>query len=155
MFNWPRRRECLRLIFAENIWEFSVYGGDMSSIISRHNLCLGAGSICTPEFSINDWYGAVRRNIQEPGFKTVCHNRPKPRHPVLHSLLGVPVAVIQGSLLDAHLPQLTPVLAAHKSNAWCLSHHHRCFPRSLPAALYEIPLLGRKSRRPSHWPVDR
>jgi len=43
----------------------------MSSIVCIHNLCSGAGSICKCQFPFHNRYGAVRRNIQESGFKTV------------------------------------------------------------------------------------
>jgi len=155
MVNWPMRQGCLRLGFAEFLHGICVHSRDMSFIVCRHHLCSCAGSISKRWVSIGTRYGAVQTNIQEPGFKTVCHNMVKPRRPVLPSCLGVPVAVIQGSHVDAPLPQLPPLLPARPSSAWCLSHHGRCFPRPFPAALYELPLLGRTSKRLSHWPVDR
>jgi len=115
-------REWLRLIFAENLHKFCVCSWDMSSIIRRHHLCRCAGSLCTCQFSIHNWYGAVRRNIQEARFKTVRHNWAKPRRLVLPPCLGVPVAVIQGSLLDAFLLQLPLQLPARPSSAGGISH---------------------------------
>jgi len=122
------RRECLRLIFAENLHEFSVCGRDMSSIICRHHLCRCAGSICTRWFSIHNIYGAVWRNIQEPGFETVRHNRAKPRRPVLAWFPGLPLAVCQVSHVDVRLPQLPPLLTARPSSAWGPSHSPSVMP---------------------------
>jgi hypothetical protein len=88
--------------------------------------------------------------------KRVTHDRAKLHRPVLPSSLRVPVVVIRGPhCWYTLLPQLQPLLPAHSSSSWCLSHHYRCFPRSLPASLYELPLLGRPSKQPLHRAVDR
>jgi len=52
----------------------------------------------------------------------VPHYKAMPGHPVLHSCLGMPVAVIEGSLLDAVLPRLPPLIPARTSSACGLSH---------------------------------
>jgi hypothetical protein len=136
------RRECPHHFFAENLHELSICSRDMSFIICRHHLCRCASSICAGEFSIHNRYGAVRRNIPEPGFKMVRHNWAKPCRPVLHSCLGVPVAVIQGFLLDALLLQLPPLLPAPLSSAWSLSHSPSVMPSVVaPSSAVQSPTL--------------
>jgi len=49
------------------------------------------------------------------------------------------------------LPLLLP---ACPSSAWCHFQLLRCFPRSLSAAQYELPLLGQTSKWPPHWPLE-
>jgi len=80
--------------------------------------------------------------MQEPRFKRFTHGRAKPRRPVLPSCLGVPVAVIQGSLLDAHLPQLPPLLPARPSSPWGLSHSPSLMPSTVaPSSPAQSPTL--------------
>ena len=81
-------------------------------------------------------------NIQEPGCKTVCLNRAKPRSPVLPSCLGMPVAVIQGFHVDALLLQLPALLPACPSSAWHLSHLPSVMPSmGAPSSLVQFPTL--------------
>jgi len=150
------RGSSLSVLDAENLHEIFVYGWDMCSIICRHHRCYCAGSICKHYLIICTRYGVVSRCIQEPGFSTVHLIWAKPHTPVLTLCPGQLVAVIQ----DPHrwytlLLQLPLLLPACPSSAWFLSHHQRCFPLSLAAALYNHPLLKRMSKQPAHWPVDR
>jgi hypothetical protein len=116
------QRKCLSRMLSENLKEFSLCGRDMSCIVCRHRLCRYAGCICTLWFSIHSPCGALRRNIQEPGFKTGRHNRAIPHRRVLPSCLSVSVAVIQGSPQDTLLLQLPLLLLAYPSSAWGRSH---------------------------------
>jgi len=122
------RREFLHL-FAENLPEISLYCRDMSSIVCRHLLCRGAGSICKRYFSIYNIYGAVRRNIQEPGFTIVRHNRAKPCRLVLPVRFGVPVEVIEGSALLVHSSAATTAAAP-------------CFPVQFPVPISPLEMLS-------------
>ena len=154
MVNWPMRCDCLQR-FAENLHEFSLYSRDMSSIVCRPPHCCCAGSICKRSFSIRTRYGDGWRNIQEPGFKTVRHNRAKPRCTVLPSCLGKPARFTQvypWELLSDRC-RCCSLLARPAPGAY-LTHHQWCLPWSLPAAMHNLPLLGRMSRRPAHWQVD-
>jgi len=78
--DWPMRPQCLPVGFAENLHKISVYccDEDQSYIICRHDCCHCAGSICKRWFWNWSRYGAVWRNIQQPGLKTVRHNWPRP-----------------------------------------------------------------------------
>jgi len=149
------QRQCLHVIIAENHNAFSLCSRNIFAIVCRHHHWRCAGSICTRWFSIDNRYGAVWRNIQEPGFETVLHSRAKPRCPVLFWYFVVPVAVIQGSYVDALLPQLWLLLPARPSRPGAyLTHHQVCLPRSLLTSHYNLPLLESMSRRPAHCPVD-
>ena len=128
---------------------------DISSIICRHHLCHCAGSISKRQFSICTRYGGVWRNTQEPRCKTVRLNRAKPRHPVLLSCLGEPTTftrVYPSEYLSGRCRRCS--LLARLAPGAYITHHQWCFRWSLPAALYELPLLGITSKRPPHWPVD-
>jgi len=84
----------------------------------------------------------VRRNIKEPGCRMVCHNRDRPRRPVLPSCFGVPVAVLQACLLDALLPQLPLLLPACPSSTWGLSRSPSVMPSTVaPSSPAQFPPL--------------
>jgi len=134
-------RECLRLGFAENFHEISISRRicPLSSVGTIFVVVPPPSANVSSQFIIDM---EQSRNIQEPGFKTVRHNRAKPRRPVLPSCLGVPVAVIQGSLLEPLLPQLPPLLPARPSSAWGLSHSPSVMPSTVaPSSPIRTPTL--------------
>jgi len=93
---------------------------DKSSIVCRLHLCHGTGSIWKCYFSIYNRY--IWSGKEEyPGAADLTHfaqGRAKPLRSILPLCLGLPLAVIQGSLLDSLLPA-TPA-AAPCSPVQCL-----------------------------------
>jgi len=82
--------------------------------------------------------------------RTVRHNRARPGRPVLPSCLGVPVAVIQCSHVNTLPLQLPPLLRAHPSSAWGLSHSPSVMPSTVtPSSPIQTHTLRKKVQRTS------
>jgi hypothetical protein len=128
----------------------------MSSIVSRHHLCCCAGYICKRYFSIVLDMERYERIFRSPDLKQIATIEPS-------AALQYSLRVSECRLQSFNVPSRTLIcrnyhrcsLLARPAPGADLTQHQRCLPRSHPATLYKLPLLGRSCKQPSHWPGDR